>query len=190
MNPQEIVLKACNKHESVEFARCSAKKQVQRLRSARYPAAPDPKNLGAINFSNTMFASFHVFTVTTEDGESITFLALPSGLKQVADAWGLLLDGTFRASACFGQLYVFHATVGPRINADKYDESYAMHQMKNFTRPVAYAFMSSRKTTDYVMLWETLRDVIKVKLNIDWKGPRWIVQDFERAQLNAFTTVS
>ena len=50
--------------------------------------------------------------------------------------------------------------------------------------------MSHRTTSCYELLWNCLRDEINDSLKVDWKGPTWILEDFERAQKKAIENVS
>ena len=163
---------------------------MERHRSYRYPPSPDPNKLAAIDFQNTMFEDFHIFTKVSANGEVVIFLGSKNALRHIYNAEGIISDGTFQASGPFGQLFIMHATVGPKLQGKFDDLSYENQQRKNFTCPVGYAFMSHRTTSCYELLWNCLRDEINDSLGVDWKGPTWILEDFERAQKKAIENVS
>ena len=193
-NPQltsnELYLKAELAFPNLEINQNNCKKAIYRARQDRYPPAPDTLNLAATDFSKTLFKDFHVFSKKSATGETIIFLALKSAYPQIADAEGIITDGTFKTRACFGQLYVMHATVGPQIQPDHDTSSYENQLRKNFTRPVGYCFMENRTQASYELMWESLKEELNAELKINWQGPEWILSDFEQAQKNAVKEVS
>jgi len=54
---------------------------------------------------------------------------------------------------------------------------------------IAYAFMETRSTASYELLWESLKEEINDELKINWNGPKWIMSDFEHAQIKAVKKV-
>jgi len=193
-NPQlsanELYLKAELAFPGLEINTNAVKKVIYRARQYRYPRAPDRENLAGTDFTKTLFKDFHVFSKKSATGETIIFLALKSAYPLIADAEGIITDGTFKTRACFGQLYVLHATVGPQIQPDHDTSSYENQLRKNFTRPVGYCFMENRTQASYELMWESLKEELNGELKIDWQGPEWILSDFEQAQKNAVAEVS
>lgn len=81
--------------------------------------------------------------------------------------------------------------MGPPLLTEQYNhETYDNEVRKNFVRPVGYVFMKKRQTSSYELLWRTLKEEIDGLLDVDWQGPDWIMQDFERAPMKVLLKVS
>jgi len=189
LSAQELNLRAQAKYHNIAVSRNTVRKAISRARQDRYPPAPKRDNLAGTDFSKTMFADFHVFSKKLANGETVIVLALKSAYRQIADAEGLITDGTFKTRACFGQLFIIHGTVGPKLQEDHDHEHYEDELRKNFTRPLAYAFMETRSTASYELLWESLKEEINDELKTIWNGPKWMMSDFEYAQIKAVKKV-
>ena len=49
--------------------------------------------------------------------------------------------------------------------------------------------MSNRTQASYELMWESLKEEVSGALKVEWRGPEWILSDFEHAQKNAVAEV-